>query len=179
LGTPGKILDLGGGPGITAIALAGHYPASEVTVVEQPKVAEAANRMAELYGVSERVHAVGGSYITDDLGDGYDLIFASFTLDYARNCLEEVMGKIRDALAPDGIFVSVGDGLTCERTSPADYVVSMLPWTLAGQVEEFNMGEVKDAIVKAGLTILHSFEMESPHGPAVVDVGRRAESEDE
>ncbi|PIE51802.1 hypothetical protein CSA37_00585 [Candidatus Fermentibacteria bacterium] len=176
LSNPRKILDLGGGPGLTAIALAGEYPDSSVTVFEQPPVAEVVNMMAEKYGVSSRVRGTGGNYITDAIGEGYDLIFASFTLNYARKCLVDMMVKIRNALTPGGIFVSVADGLTCERTCPSEYVVPMLSMVLADHVEGFDMGEVAAAMSEAGLEVLRSLEVESPYGPVVVDIGKRVDS---
>jgi predicted O-methyltransferase YrrM len=175
LAEPARILDIGGGPGLTAIALAHIYPMAEVVVFEQPGVARVAQEMFRLYGMEDRVSTLAGDYMTDALGEEYDLIFASFTLNYARDCLDTMAEKIRDALAPGGIFVSVADGLTHERTSPADYVISMLPWAITGQVAGFDRGELRSSLEKSGLEVLRSFEVDSPHGPVDIDIVRKRE----
>lgn len=175
LGSPKKILDLGGGPGLTAIALAAEYPGSSAVVFEQPEVARVAVDMARLYGFSQRVSVKSGDYRIDPLGADYDLIFASFTLNYAKNDLCGMLSRIKNALVPGGLFVSLADGLTDEATKPADYVVSMLPWTLTDQVTSFAKGEIANALVKSGFEFIRSLELDSPHGPVAVDVARRPE----
>ncbi len=173
LNSPKKMLDLGGGPGITAIALAANYPGLSAVIFEQPEVADVANELSTLYGLDSRVSVLAGDYKVDEIGEDYDFVFAGFTLNYARAELGKLFSKIRDAMVPGGIFVSVGDGLTDERTQPADYIVGMLPVSLSGQDMGFDKGEVAACMQETGFEVLRSYVLDSPTGPMDIDIAKK------
>ena len=70
------------------------------------------------YGMEERVSVMAGDYLTGDIGQEYDLIWACATLNFARHNLDPVIGKIFNALNPGGLFISFQDGMTHEQTRP-------------------------------------------------------------
>lgn len=166
----GKMLDLGGGPGITAIALAAKYHEMHCVVFDQSTVAEVAREMVQYYALSDRVSVMAGDYTTDSIGDGYDLVLAAFTLNYSRNRLDRLLTRIRNAMNPGGVFIAIGDGLTCERTRPADYIVGMLPLSLSGWDIGFERGEVAATMKKVGFKKPRSFVLDSPIGPMDIDI---------
>lgn len=172
LDRPKKILDLGGGPGITSIAFAMKYPAAQVVLLEQPAEVEVAREIIDRYRLGERVSATAGDFVNESIGDGYDLIFAGYTLNYARSELDKMLTKIKNALNPGGIFVCAGDGLTHERTAPSDFVVCMLPWSMAGQDMGFDKGEVATAMRRVSFNVLRSFTVESSSGTMNIDIAQ-------
>ncbi len=90
------LLDLGGGPGLVAIALARQLPALSGTVFEYPQTAAVA--------ACARLHAQGGDLDSDDIGRGYDLIWCSSVLHFVRD-LPATLQRLHAALAPGGLLV--------------------------------------------------------------------------
>lgn len=104
-----RVLDLGGGAGNFAAALARAHPALEIEVMDLPPVAREASRALELAGLAERVGVRGGSFLSDPLdpeGSGYDLVLLSRVLmglpDPAASGL---LARVRAALRPGGRVV--------------------------------------------------------------------------
>ena len=77
------------------------------------------------YGMQDRMSVIGGDYTSDPLGEDYDLILASATLNFAADDLGPMMRKIHQALKPGRVFVSLVEGITHEGTRPPDLVPAM------------------------------------------------------
>lgn len=173
---PLHLLDLGGGPGLTAIAMALAHPALQAVVVDLPPVAAVAREMIDRYDLGDRVAVIAGDYLNDDIGDGYDLVYAGFTLNYVRAELDTMLAKVEEAMCPGGIFMHAGEGLIDERTSPRDYVVGMLPYSLAGQDMSFDRGEVAESMRRVGFDVVRSLRLNWPPGPVDIDVARKPDT---
>ncbi len=173
-----KILDLGAGPGIIGIAVTAAHPDARCVLFDRAPVLAVAEEVIREYGLEERVSAMPGDYAEDPIGDGYDLIIASYTLNFYRDRLPELMGKFLDALNPGGALLVATDGLTDERTAPAAMIVSMLSTMLQGMDMSFNKGEVVEAMLQAGFQstqseTINDEEFEA-HGPVELIVARKA-----
>ena len=85
------------------------------------------------------------------------------------------MGKVYAALNPGGVYVSLAEGLSHERTKPAMLINAMLAHSLAGEDLMFDEGEIAQAMLRAGFRSVHSRQAEgsSWYGPAVVDIARK------
>lgn len=122
---PRRFLDLGGGPGQVAIALAQAHPQWRGQVFDLPDaVAVAADRIAAA-GLGQRLQTRGGDMAQDPLGDGYDLIWCSSVLHFAPD-LHAALARIAAALAPGGYLVS----LHAERPLQAAQAAAVLPYYL-------------------------------------------------
>jgi hypothetical protein len=69
--------------------------------------------------MEKRMSVLEGNYLPDAIGDSYDLIFASSTLNFHKRNFDVLFRKIYDSLNPDGLFMAHQDGITDERTKPA------------------------------------------------------------
>lgn len=98
------ILDLGGGPGLIAIALARRLHHASGVVFEFPHAASVAAANIADAGLGERLIAVGGNLDQDDLGSGYDLIWCSSVLHFAGD-LPSLLRRLHTALRPGGVLV--------------------------------------------------------------------------
>lgn len=69
-----RILDIGGGDGTMAIAVAGANPHARVTVLELPGVAELARKRVAAAGLSDRIEVTEGDIFADAYPPGHDTV---------------------------------------------------------------------------------------------------------
>jgi SAM-dependent methyltransferase len=148
-----RVLDVGGGSGVFAMAFARADAAIRATVFDLPAIVPITQRYIEDGGLSDRVVTVGGDLTKDELGRGFDLVFISaivhsFPPDENRRLLQ----KAARALAPGGRVV-VQDFLMDEDRrgplQPALFALNMLVGTEAG--DTYTESEVRAWMREAGL----------------------------
>lgn len=127
-----RILDLGGGPGLVAIALAEHLPAIEGAVFEYPLAAEVARENIAAAGLGKRLHAIGGDLDHDDIGSGYDLIWCSSVLHFVHD-LPATLQRLYTALRPGGVLLVCQAEVPEEREAAARVVPYYLHMRLQGR----------------------------------------------
>ena len=99
-----RLLDLGGGPGLVAIALATAHPQLQGEVFDfADTVAIAADNIRQA-GLQQRLGVRAGDLDQDPLGEGFDLIWCSSVLHFVQDPLAS-LGRIRAALRPGGVLV--------------------------------------------------------------------------
>jgi SAM-dependent methyltransferase len=168
-----KMLDLGGGPGLIGISIVGAHPCMEGVIFDRPAIIKVAETFIKEYEMEDRMAVMGGDYTTDSIGEGYDLIWATNALSFARDDLDSLMKKIYDALNPGGVFISFCEGLTHERTKPDFVVTAMISFALMGQDMCFDQGEIADSMLRAGFKSVRSRTQDAPWGAADLDIGRK------
>lgn len=97
-----KMLDLGGGHGLYAIAFSKINENLQAFVFDLPSVTEKTKHFIEKYGASN-VYVIPGDFFKDKIGNGYDLIFSSFN---PGGKVPSLIPKIAEALNPGGIFIT-------------------------------------------------------------------------
>ncbi len=97
-----KLLDLGGGHGLYAIGFASLNKYLEAFVFDLPQVVEQTKLYIQKYG-ADHVDVIQGNFFTDDIGDGYDIIFSSLN---PGGRVPELVPKIVSALNKGGVFVN-------------------------------------------------------------------------
>ncbi len=113
-----RFLDLGGGPGSYAIALAKRYPHLQGVVLDQ--TVTIAKRLILREGLGARLKARAGNIFTADLGPGYDAVLVSNVI-HVFNERENrtLLRRVREALRPGGKVFIVEFFLDGSRTRPA------------------------------------------------------------
>jgi len=97
-----KLLDLGGGHGLYAIAFAELNEEIQACVFDLPPVTKETRYFIEKYGAS-RVDIIPGDFFKDEIGSDYDLIFSSFN---PGGKVPSLIPKIAEALKPGAVFVT-------------------------------------------------------------------------
>ena len=172
-----RMLDMGGGPGMIAVAVLAEHPSLECTIMEQPAVCRVAEELIAEYGMESRIKTLPGDYMEDPMGDGYDFIMANYTLNFYRDRMDELMVKVYKALNPGGVLLVTSDGLSEEKTAPGQSVLTWLSTALQGMDMSFERGFLADSMIKAGFVSTQSAMVSdlttAAHGPMDVIVARK------
>ncbi|RLI05987.1 methyltransferase, partial [Candidatus Bathyarchaeota archaeon] len=100
--TAKKLLDLGGGHGLYAIAFSILNKNLQAFVFDLPGVVEQTKEYLKKYGV-ERVHVIPGNFFVDDFGKDYDIIFSSYNPGGKKL---ELIPKIYSSLKDGGLYIN-------------------------------------------------------------------------
>jgi cyclopropane fatty-acyl-phospholipid synthase-like methyltransferase len=168
-----RMLDLGGGHGMFTLYFINAHPTMTGVVYDRPAVVPVAEAFATQYGLQERIAVRAGDYIKDDIGKGYDFIWACATLNFARNDLESLFTKISEALNTGGVFISFQDGLTHEQTQP-DVMLGHLVHALQMDADLFfEQGEISSTLLRCGFRSVQSRTIQTPMGEMDMDIARK------
>ncbi|WP_291439400.1 class I SAM-dependent methyltransferase [Desulfovibrio sp.] len=171
-----SMLDLGCGPGITALYAADMLPGLHVTLCDFAPVLDMARAEAKSLGLCERVCLKPGDFNECDLGLGYDLVWACQSLYYA-NDLHAFIKKVHRALRPGGMFVSVHEGVQ-EGIAPAELVLSRLSLAMEGQDVSLAHGQMAAAATAAGLERISTQPIPMLFGEAHMEVFQKSCGQD-
>lgn len=97
-----RLLDLGGGHGLYAIAFAKLNPELEAYVFDLPPVVEKTKEYIEKFGC-DRVKVIAGNFFSDDIGENYDIVFSSYNPGGKNPYL---ISKIYSSLNEGGIYIN-------------------------------------------------------------------------
>jgi len=124
------LLDIAGGSGIYACALAAHYPALQATVLEKPPVDRIAAAAIANRGVSDRVSVVARDMLAEPLPGFADVhLFSNVLHDWDVPVVTDLLGKSFAALPPGGLVIVHDAFLDAAKTGPlhvAEYSVLLM-----------------------------------------------------
>lgn len=149
------VVDLGGGDGTNAIALATRFPHLDVTVFDQESVARIATGNAERAGVADRVRAEAGDLFDDPFPGGADgiMIFHFFEIwSLERNV--KLLRKCHEAL-PDGGVVLIYNFVSADDNTGPLSAATMSAYFLAlasGEGMTYSAGDMEAVLREAGFS---------------------------
>jgi hypothetical protein len=168
-----KLLDLGGGPGTSSIVFARRYPALSCVVYDLPGPIAIAQEQITAAGLAPRVTTRSGDFLTDDLGEGYDLVYiANIIHSLGPDTVRFLLQKVHRAMAPHGTVMVKDMYLEDSRIRPrfaALFSVNMLTGTEAGK--SYTMTETQRILGQCGFG---DFESVAIASHSSVLVGRKA-----
>lgn len=101
-----RLLDVGGGEGAFIGAVARRAPKLELTLFDLPAVVERARARLAREGLGQRVHLRGGSFLTDPLPAGADLVsLVRVVHDHDDNAVRALLERVRAAMDPRGTLL--------------------------------------------------------------------------
>jgi len=168
-----RMLDLGGGPGLVAIAIVSSHPSMRGVIFDRPAIVKVAETFIKEYEMESRLEVLAGDYNQDSIGGGYDLIWASNALTFANYDMDTLTKKICRALNSGGVFVVLHEALTHQRTKPGIIVVGMISMALMGQDMCFDQGFIADSMLRVGFKSVRSRTLDTDWGPMDLDIGRK------
>jgi SAM-dependent methyltransferase len=158
-----SILDIGGGSGAYSMEFVSKKPEIEPTVFDLPNVVPITKKFIDKEGFSNKIKTQPGDYTTDDLPEGFDLVFLSAIIH--SNPLETnqvLIKKCFNSLNKNGKIVIQDWIMNNDRTKPtsgAVFALNMLVGTEAGDC--FTEQEVTEMLDRAGFKNISRTEFET------------------
>ena len=169
-----KLLDLGGGHGLYSIAFTQNNPDLNATVFDLPHVTSVTKEYIERYDMNERVNVTGGDFFENEIGNGYDIIFASDVLYRKPEALLGVFNKLYGALKNDGSVMLKHWILNEDRTAPLTSVLFDLMLSLRGDWHHiYTENEYTELLQKAGFSDVRTLDISSQTNPSVIIIGNK------
>lgn len=166
-----NFLDIGCGAGMFAIALAKAFPECRGVAFDLPPMVEVARQNIEAAGIGRRLSVHGGDLSRDEIGHGYDLIWCSSVLHFVPD-LPGTLRKIRSALAPRGVLVSIHAEIPFVDQQIGPVLAYYLPLLMRGHYVG-RQGELAEALLAAGFESVAAFDSTLfPFSPVQVQVCR-------
>jgi acetylserotonin N-methyltransferase len=146
-----RLLDIGGGSGCFAIALAQQYSELTCTIMDLPAMCQVADRYIRNAGAGDRVDTRAVNMFRDEWPTGYDAMFFSNVFhDWSLETCTRLAASAHAALPAGGrIYLHemlIADGGVGPPT-PAAFAMLMLTATRGSQ---FTFGELKTLLQDAG-----------------------------
>ncbi|TAN43665.1 MAG: methyltransferase domain-containing protein [Nitrospirae bacterium] len=144
-----NMLDLGGGPGTNAIAMA--QKGIKATIFDMPETIRIAKKVVKKEG-AKNIDFIAGDFHVDSIGSGYDLILVS-QIAHAYSEKENIalLDKCRQSLNQGGRIAVQEFPINDNMTAPANsalFAVNMLVGTEKGRC--YSPNEIKEWLRKTG-----------------------------
>jgi len=122
-----QLLDLGGSHGLYSIELCRRYPRLQALVLDFEKAIRIGKRIAERYGLSDRVQYREVDFKQGALGDGYDVVLA-FNIIHGLKAAENValMKRLSAALNEGGTLLIMDQLYDRQRGSSLSQLISSI-----------------------------------------------------
>ncbi|HHT9120870.1 MAG TPA: class I SAM-dependent methyltransferase [Candidatus Hypogeohydataceae bacterium YC41] len=150
-----RLLDLGGGPGTYAIAIAQKNPNLTAVVYDLAPNLEIAREFIKEAGLEDRVTTQVGNFLEEDLPEeAFDAVLVSNILHiYDPPTNVSILKKCHKALEPEGLIIvhdMVLDKSGCAPLFPTFFSLNMLLGTCSGA--SYREEEIKEWLSKAGFS---------------------------
>jgi acetylserotonin N-methyltransferase len=146
-----RLLDIAGGSGVFACAMAARFPGLRASVLEKPPVDLIAATAIERRGCAGRVEVIAGDMLADSLPPGHDVhLFSNVLHDWDEPIVRQLLRASAAALQPGGIVVVHDTFLNADKTGPlpvAAYSVLLMHVT---QGRCYSVAELDTWLAEAG-----------------------------
>ena len=114
-----RMLDVGGGPGIFPIIMSLKNEGLKGVVMDLPQTLKVTRDIIADYNAQDRVSTKEGSYLTDEFGEGYDVVLLSSMINQeGDDVVREIIRKSFDAMESGGTILIQEQFLNDEKSGP-------------------------------------------------------------
>lgn len=166
-----RMLDLGGGHGLYAIAFAQLNPSLEVVVFDLPHVIPITRRYIEAYRMVNRVKVMAGDFNVDNIGEGYDIVFMSDI-----TVTVELLKKVHKSLNKDGLAILRRWFINDDELGPLTSLLFDFKLSLIGSKHRvLKLKEYEELFVKANFQLYKVINLVTPEDPAILIIAKKGE----
>jgi len=146
-----RLLDVAGGTGVFACALAARFPDLRASVLEKPPVDRIASRIIARRGFASRVDVIASDMLSDPLPSGYDVhLFSNVLHDWDVPTVRRLLQASAAALPPGGEIVIHDAFLDAEKNGPAQIAAYSVLLLHVTQGRCYGVGEMADWLIAQG-----------------------------
>ena len=169
-----KLLDLGGGHGLYAIAFAQLNPELEAVVFDLPPVVEVTSEFISQYGLEERVRVMTGDFDSDGFGEGYDVIFVSHSGFYhTKEPIHELLERIYEALNDGGVLIS-NHWMIDDGKSSVTFTLWHLWLSILGYPHHvYTKDEFADLLEENRFSDVQMIDIATPEDPSTIVIAKK------
>lgn len=153
-----KMLDLGGGPGMYAIAACMEHPNLKAVVYDLPETVPIAREAIAQYNMTDRIETMTGNFLKNSIGTGYDLVLVSNIIhSLSLGQIHTLLRKVNRSIAPGGLVIVKDFYLEESRTRPTEsalFAVQMLLSSRRGNC--YTPSEIRGALKDSGFIAIRS-----------------------
>ena len=114
-----RLLDIAGGSGIFACALAARHPELRGSVLEKPPVDRVAARAIRDRGFADRIDVIARDMLEEPLPDGHDVhLFSNVLHDWDVDVVQRLLQASSAALSKGGLLIVHDAFLDADKTGP-------------------------------------------------------------
>lgn len=113
-----RVLDIGGGSGIYACAIAARYPGLAAVVLDQAPVDRIARRLVEQRDCEAQVRVETGSFFSDPWPDCDVHLFSNVLHDWGLDDVQRLIERSHALLPPGGLIVIHEAFINADKTGP-------------------------------------------------------------
>jgi SAM-dependent methyltransferase len=123
---PRRLLDVGGGHGRYAAAFCRSYPDLTAVVFDLPTALKSARDLLEDPGLDGRLTLQAGDFLTDALGDGFDVaLLINIVHGLAADENRQLLRRVKDVMRPGGTVV-IAEQFAGRAPGPAVHAIQRL-----------------------------------------------------
>ena len=166
-----RMMDIGGGSGVTSMALARKYPNLTSVIVDIENVCVAGREIVEENHLSNRITYHVADFVADELPQGFDFILHCDIGVFG----EELFRKLWASLKPGGLIVVLFHFPPSEDAAPAPF----LEWAFLDSLNDPQFGfptaaQTREQMIRAGFQVLPG-EHVLPDGRIVIQARKENE----
>jgi len=152
-----RVLDVGGGSGCFAIAMAQAMPSVSCTVMELPAICELAEEYVAKENLSDRIDTVTVDMFREKWPTGYDMhFFSNIFHDWSFDTCRELAKSSFEALEPGGKIMLHEMLLNDGGKSPYPAIAFSLLMAIGTRGQQFTLPDLHDILSSAGFTNISS-----------------------
>ena len=145
LGGGRRLLDVAGGTGVFACALAARFPDLHATVLEKPPVDRIAGRVIARRGFSARIDVLASDMLVDPLPPGYDAhLFSNVLHDWDVPLVHRLLQASAHALSAGGAIIIHDAFLDADKNGPAQIAAYSVLLMHVTQGRCYGVGEMEE-----------------------------------
>lgn len=153
-----RLLDVAGGSGVYACAVAANHPHLKATVLEKPPVDQIARQSVAGRGFADRVSVAVGDMFAEAFPTGFDVhLFSNVLHDWDEPLVMQLLAKSFQALPEGGMLIVHDAHINADKTGPLPVAAYSALLMNISEGKCYSVAEMNGYLRRAGFSALDYF----------------------